>query len=192
LAPVQGLPQGIGPLAAALLVAGFALGTVYAVLAQRRLAAAFTASGTTGTIAAWTLAAALAVGVGVTPFVTWRVAEDLRYTTSLDDWIAERYGVSVAEVHPSIYDRLQQLVGPTQTYTVRVDPSLPSEARLAFDQWALTTLLPRRAVADLGRADWLVTLGVRPSEIDPRAGRTVQLHPGGQGIPPSYAARLRQ
>jgi hypothetical protein len=188
--PVQGLPEEIGPLAAALLVLGCALGAVYALHVHRLLATAFAASGVTGAVASWAVAAALAVGVGVTPFVVWRVVEDLRYTTGLGDWLAQRYGVSVSEIHPAAYDRLLQLVGPGDTYAVREDPRLGKEVRDAFEQWALTTLLPRRAVADLDHADWLVTLGVRPGTVDPRVVRSWRLHPGGQGVPPSYAGKL--
>ena len=39
-----------------------------------------------------------------TPYIAWRIVEDVRYTSSLNSWIADRYGVSVVQVHPAIFD----------------------------------------------------------------------------------------
>ena len=187
---MQGLPAGIGALGGALLVAGLAFGAAYAAYAFRRLRAAFAPATNAAAVAA-VAAAALGVGLGAAPFVAWRVVEDLRYTTGLDPWLAERYGVSVSEIHPSLYDRARTLVPAGDTFAVVVDARVSHERREAFEQWALTTLLPRRAVSDPAAADWLLTLGVAPAEVGPSVGRAVELHPGAGEVPPAYLARVR-
>ena len=187
---MQGLPEGIGPLAVALVALGAVLGVAFMLWVRRPLEATFAAAGPTGRTVAATVALALGLGVGAAPYLTWRVVEDVRYTSELDPWLVERYGVSVFEVHPAVYDRAAALIPRDATYALRTDPRIERTRRAAFEQWALTTLLPRRAVSNPADARWLLTLGVRPEAVDPRVVRTIRLHPGGQGVPPSYAGEL--
>ena len=188
---MQGVPEGLGVVGAALLFLGLGLGMLVAIGIRRRLGSELPAASHTGRVLTWTVTAALAVGIGVAPFVGWRIAQDLRYTTSIDPWLMERYGVSVFEIHPAAYDRMLERIPPTGTYAMRVHPSVETTFKAAFEQWALTTLLPRRAVTDPGRAGWLITLGIRPEEADSLVVRSWRVHPGGRGIPPSYLGHLR-
>lgn len=167
-----------------MLLVGIALAVPYALWAWRRLRSQLAGEG--GAAVAGVVAVALLVGVAAAPFQIWRVVQDIRYTTSLDPWLAERYGVSVFEIHPSLYDKVLERVPPEATYALRVAPGIDDVTRGAFEQWALTTLLPRRAVAPDGDTRWIVTLGIRPAAAEPRRLRAWQLHPGGRGIPPSY------
>ena len=187
---MQGLPEGIGPLAAALVAVGAVLGVAFTLWGRGRLATAFAAAGATGRTLATVVALALGVGIGIAPYLTWRVVEDIRYTTAVDPWLVERYGVSVFEVNPAAYDRAAELIPRDATYTLRTDPRIERTIREAFEQWALTSLLPRRAVSNPADSKWLLTLGLRPKTVDPRVVRTLRLHPGGRGVPPSYAGEL--
>jgi hypothetical protein len=188
---VQGLPQGLDALAAALLAVGALLAVAYLVWARPRVEAALASAGPAARPLALTILVALALGIGGAPFLTWRVVEDVRYTSALDPWLVENYGVSVFEVHPAAHERAAELMPPSDTYALRTDPEIERTRRAAFEQWALTKLLPRRAVADVDDAKWLLTLGVRPEEVDDRVERTWRLHPGGRGVPPSYIGKLR-
>ena len=188
---MQGLPQGLGAAAAVLLALGLLLAVAYVLWARPRVEAALASAGPAARPIALTITLALGLGLGAAPFLTWRVVEDVRYTSSLDPWIVERYGVSVFEVHPAAHERAAELIAEDETFAMRSDPSLERTMRAAFEQWALTRLLPRRAVADPDDAGWLLTLGVRPETIDDRVVQTWRLHPGGRGVPPSYVGRLR-
>lgn len=183
---VQGVPDGIGLVGAVLLALGLLVAVPYAFWMRRRLGRAFASAGGTGAAVASLLALALLVGVGATPLTLWRIVQDIRYTSSLDPWLAERYGVSVFEIHPSLYDRLLQRIPPDETYALRVSPGIDDVTRGAFEQWALTTLLPRRAVASTADTRWIVTLGIPPRASDSGRLRAWKLHPGGRGVPPSF------
>ena len=188
---MQGLPDSLGAVGAALLVVGLALGAAYGLRAFRRLTAAFAPAPRARSVAA-VVPDAHARGVAAAPGLAWRVDEALRYSTALDPWLADRYGVSVSEIHPSLYDRALELMGDDgSTFAVVEDEGVTHERRRAFELWALTTFLPRRAVVEPGDADWLLTLGVRPQDVGPPVEQTWELHPGNDDVPPAYLARVR-
>jgi hypothetical protein len=132
----------------------------------------------------------LAVGIAAVPYATWRIVEDIRYTSALDPWLAQNYGVSVYEVHPALYDRVRALVPAGDTYYLRAGKTRDPASAEAFRQWALTALLPRVSVVDPSQAQWLLTLGVDPRAIGPPVDRVWLVRQAGQGVPAAYLGRV--
>lgn len=111
---------------------------------------------------------ALIVVAGATPYVVWRIADDLRYTTTLHGYDAEAAGPVQAFLPGYLLDGASQLIPAAATYSTVVSPRVPwATARSAFGSLAMESLFPRRSVADARAADYLVAWGVRPGSVAP-------------------------
>jgi hypothetical protein len=183
---VEGLPQQPGAVGFALLGLGLVAGVLYGLHVLRRVSGGFEGD----RAAAWIVAVVVAAAVGGAPFIAWRIVEDIRYTSSIDDWLVPRYGVSVFEVHPEIFDNAAARIPAGDTYYVASAPGLDRTTRAAFRQWALGYLLPRAAVADPADAEWILTLGVRPSSVGPAVEQTWLMKGPVSGLPPAYLGRV--
>jgi hypothetical protein len=166
-----GLPSTPGPVGAVMLLLGVALGVAAAYLAWR------------GPLQGWerataaTLAAAIAVTVGSVPFTAWRIVEDLRFTTGLNEEEMEGAGPIHNSIQPYLLDDVVPLIPPDDTYAAVAGPEVGEElARTAFPYLALTRLFPRVAVARPADADWIVAWGQDPRSlgVDVRDVRVVR------------------
>src|SRR5262249_37808084 len=110
----------------------------------------------------------LVVTAGATPYLVWRVVEDLRYTTRLDAYSGAAAGPIQASLPGHLVGGAVPLVPRGATYATAVGANIPwSQARAAFPSLALQTLFPRRSVSDRRTADYVVTWGVRPAAVAP-------------------------
>jgi hypothetical protein len=183
---VEGLPQQPGAVGLAVLVLGLVVGAIYGLRFHRHVAGAFAGQRTV----AWIVAVLVAVGIGGAPFIAWRIVEDIRYTSAIDPWLMPRYGVSVFRVHPEIFDNAAARIPPGDTYYVASASGIDGTSRAAFRQWALGYLLPRAAVADPARAQWILTLGLRPASVGPAIERTWLMKEPVSGLPAAYLGKV--
>lgn len=156
------LPSGPGVFGTILLALGLALGAGLGFVAWRRLRALLGSAGAPGSSAAVVLAVALASSAGAAPFVAWRIVQDLRYTTGISRENAERIGAFENSLDGGVFDRVAAEMPATATYYV-ADSGGPASGD--FRAWAQTVLLPRIAVSDPRRADWLLTFNRDPSTV---------------------------
>ena len=173
---MEGLPQNPSGLGAAAILLGLLLGAAY-LLRWRK---------------AWphlpVMVATLALAAF--PYVTWRVVEDIRYTSHLDSWLATRYGVSVFRVHPAIFDNAEAHMPRNARYYLASSPTLDSTRRGAFAQWAASWLLPRIAVAKPSEAQYVLTLGVSPRTLGVPIVRVWRVMPALLGTPAAYLGEV--
>jgi hypothetical protein len=130
--------------------------------------------------------------IAFTPYVGWRITEDIRYTSGLNSWIADRYGVSVVQVHPGIFDAAAAHMPRNARYYLAVSPQVDSTRRQAFEQWAAGWLLPRVATSTPGQAAWILTLGVKPGSVGPPLQRSWRIWPAVTGSPAAYLGEVRR
>ena len=185
---MEGLPQSPGAVGFVLLLVGLSGGAVFAWLIRERVLAAV--DGVRGIAAIVLLLTATTLGAA--PFVVWRIVEDIRYTSGIDPWLAPRYGVSVSGVHPEIFDNALKHIPPGDTYYLATKPGVAFGARTSFRQWALGYLLPRIAVAQADRAQWILTLGVNPRTVGPPVTRVWRLKESVNGLPPAYLGEVQR
>ena len=124
------------------------------------------------------------------PYIAWRIVEDVRYTSGLNSWILDRYGVSVAKVHPAIFDAAAAHMPLHARYYLATSPKVDSTRRQAFEQWAAAWLLPRVATSTAAQARWILTLGVKPPAVDPNVRRTWRIWPAVNGAPAAYLGEV--
>jgi hypothetical protein len=175
---VEGLPQNPTALGAAAILLGLVLGALYLLRARR-------AQGVVTAVVA-------AVAIAAFPYITWRVVDDIRYTSHLDPWLADRYGVSVFRVHPAIFDNAETHMRRGARYYLVSSPKLDETRRGAFAQWAAGWMLPRVAVATPSRADYVLALGVDPRRVGVPISRVWRVMPAVQGTPPAYLGEVRR
>ena len=131
------------------------------------------------------------VGVLATaPFTTWRVVEDIAYTSGLSRAEAEGAGASYNSVDPLVFEKLRRSVPAADTYYIEAAAGIQPPARDAFLEWSATVLLPRLPVTDPERADWIVAWGVHPSAVDVDVAEVRILHPPYASFPATYLARV--
>ena len=164
------------------MVVGLLVGALYAWRIRRSVRSAAGSSGAVAVV----LLALIATSVGAAPFIGWRIVEDIRYTSSIDPWLAPRYGVSVFKVHPEIFDNAARRIPPGETYYLAPSRKLDYVTQAAFRAWALGYMLPRIAVDDPAAAKWILTLGVDPADVGPPIARTWRLKESVSGLPPAY------
>lgn len=185
------LPDGVGRLGLVLLAVGAVAALVVAWRTYRSLAAA---SAPGGARCAWVpalVAASLGLAVAVAPFSAWRIVQDFRYTSRIDPFVAERIGAYENFLDATLFDDLIRRIPPGDRYYVRVSPAIePDRASHAFRVWALTALLPRRAVTNPGSADWIVTWGVEPRSIGAPTGQVWRIREPKYGFPAAYLAKV--
>ena len=135
---------------------------------------------------------AIVVSACATPYIVWRVVEDLRYTTTLHGYDAAAAGPVQAYLPGYLLDDVPRLIPLGATYATAVDPAIPRRTvRVAFPFLALQTLFPRRSVADPSRADYVVTLGLRPSRVA-HTSRVWLARPASGGLPAVFVGRVEQ
>jgi len=181
---MYGVPGSPGAIGGALLLLGLALAGVGFGLARRR---GLVPSDVVGRVSA----AMLALTLGVGPFVTWRVVEDLRVTTGLDPYERREIGPIQAFLQPYLLDGVDALIPPGATYATAVSDAVPyAPARQAFPALALRKLFPRRSVADPARAEWILAWGIDPRRLAP-VERVVVARKASGPYPAVYVARVR-
>ena len=143
--------------------------------------------------AATALAAALvASSLAVAPVTAWAVISDLRNARELTAREAERSGPEGEGLDTAVVDRLAALIPRDATYALAFSPRVHPDHALVFRLWALSSLLPRVAVANPAAADWIVGWGVAPSDLGVRAGPVHVLASRRGGDPPVDVASARR
>lgn len=170
----------------AFLVGGLVIGFLYAWRIRRLIVSAVGGSRSVGLV----VLILLGTTVGTAPFLGWRIVEDIRYTREIDPWLAPRYGVSVFRVHPEIFDNAALRIPPGDTYYLASAGNLDRVTKAAFREWALGYLLPRVAVADPARAQWILTLGVAPASVGPTVSETWMVKESVNGLPPAFLGKV--
>jgi hypothetical protein len=179
-----GVPGSPGAVGTALLGLGLALAALGFWLARRRGLVPLDLAGGVS-------AAMLALTLGVGPFVTWRIVEDLRFTSALDSYERRESGPIQAFLQPYLLDGVGTLIPRDATYATAVSDAVPYEAaRAAFPALALRELFPRRTVSDPVRADWIVAWGIDPRRLAP-VERVVVARKQSGVYPAVYVARVR-
>jgi hypothetical protein len=180
-----GLPASPGAVGAAMLALGVLLGAAAAYQAWRRWFPGWEPA------PALALTAALGVTVASVPFGLWRMVEDLRFTTRLNDEQVEGAGPIQTFIPPYILDDVRPLIPREDTYVTMTGPDVREElARTAFRYLALTALFPRVAAEDAADADWVIAWGGDPREsgVDVEDVRVVR--PAEGQIPAVVVARV--
>jgi len=178
-----GAPSSPGAVGWALI----ALGLVLAVAALVRYRAAVRRQAPSAAAAIVVLVAAAAA----TPFVVWRIVDDLRYTTTLHGYDRAAAGPVQAYLPGYLVDGASRLIPPAATYATVVSPKVPwAPARSAFGALAMESLFPRRSVATPADADYLVTWGVQPASVA-HVQRVWTLRKAFGQSPTVYVARTR-
>jgi hypothetical protein len=175
---VEGLPQNPSALGAAAILLGLVLGAVYLRRALRRQ------SLVTVVVASLAIAAF--------PYVAWRVVEDIRYTSGLDPWLANRYGVSVFHVHPAIFDNAERHMRANARFYLASSPKIELTRREAFRQWAVSWMLPHVAVTTPSRAQYVLTLGMSPRAVGVPIARVWRVMPALLGTPAAYLGEVAE
>jgi hypothetical protein len=136
-------------------------------------------------------AVSLLVALGAAPFLAWRIVDDLRYTTALTPYDRSVAGPVQAYLQPYLLDRVPALIPVGDTYAAAVGAAVPYDAaRKAFPSLALQTLFPRRSTTP-GRAEWIVSWGIRPSAVA-SVTREVVVRPASGLYPALYVGKVRR
>ena len=136
------------------------------------------------------LVALIVVGAA-TPYIVWRIVEDLRLTTTMHGYDRAAAGPVQAYLPGYLVDGASLLIPPTATYATVVSPSVPwAPARVGFAPLAMESLFPRRSVENARDADYVVAWGVRPATIAP-VQRVWTLRKAFGQSPTIYVARIR-
>jgi hypothetical protein len=136
-------------------------------------------------------ALSLLITAGATPFLVWRIAEDLRVTTRMTPYDRSVAGPVQAYLQPYLLDRVPSLIPVGDTYATAVGDSVRYyAARKAFPALALQMLFPRVSTTP-DRAQWIVSWGVRPSEVAP-VSKVVVARPASGLYPALYVGQVRR
>lgn len=181
------LPNGFGVAGALLLVLGAALGAGMFLISWRRLRSALAHGGEAASAAAALVAGTLALSAAVAPVLSWRIVQDLRYTTRIPEHIAERIGAYESGLDGSVFDQAAALMPADARYYVDGEGSDTD----TFEAWSRTALLPRIAVSDPRSAEWIFTMGLSPARLGVELV-SLRLMPTsyGEGAPPTYLAEV--
>lgn len=105
----------------------------------------------------------LIVTAAAVPYLVWRFAEDIRYTTQLDAYEARSAGPIEAYLPGYLADGAARYVPRNATYAVVVGAGIEwPQAKAAFPALVQQALFPRHSAAKPRDADYVVTWGVRP------------------------------
>jgi hypothetical protein len=160
--PVLALPAGPGLVGAVLLGVGCALAGCCFVLALRGLRPLLAGSAPAGAGVAGLAAIAAAAAIGFTPYASWRIVQDLRYTVQIPEFVAERIGAYERDLDGAAFDRVAAIIPKGDTYFTAAGPA-PGASE--FPQWSAAALVPRMPVRDVEDADWVVALDVDPHTL---------------------------
>jgi hypothetical protein len=140
---------------ALLLCAAAAVLVVLVLFARRRQLSASTC-----------IAAALIAGVAATaPFTGWSIASDAWSARDYSAFAAARIGPEDNGIDTKVVDRVALLIPRRATYAIVIAPRANQARGGVFRVWTLAALLPRVAVEDLSKADWVVTFGAPPERL---------------------------
>jgi hypothetical protein len=177
-----GVPNASAAVVAALFALGLAIVAAAWIRGGRRRP---------GTPAELAVAIAVAAAVASLPYVGWRFAKDLRYTTSLDPYERAAAGPIQSFLPGYLVDGARRVVPPGATYATVVGRAVPyPTARDAFGPLVLTTLFPRQSVP-VRDAQWIVAWGVSPASVAP-VGKVVVVQRRLGPVPPVYVAKVRR
>lgn len=136
--------------------------------------------------------ASLLFTFAVTPYLAYRVAEDIRVTSSMTAYDLSVAGPVQAYLQPYLLDPLRTIIPPGETYATATGPGVPyAAARGAFSALAMTTLFPRRAIGDPRRADWVISRGTPLRQVAP-VERVIVARPAQAGYPAVLVGRVRR
>jgi len=181
---VIALPEDPGFGGAVALVLGLLVGIAAAPFVWRRLCSLLGSSEGASRSTAAVLAVAFVSAIGTSPFLSWRIVQDLRYTVSISQDVAERIGAYEGDLNGGSFDLVLETIPADETYYLADGGGLGSGD---FAAWAHTVLLPRIAVDDPAKADWILTLGVNPRSVGPRVDSVRVLTTFGDGM---YLAKV--
>jgi hypothetical protein len=113
------------------------------------------------------IAVALLATVAVTaPFTAWAVGRDALRSRDYSSFRAARVGPEDNGVDTTVVDRIERLIPRDATFEILAVPKLAVDNRTyIFTTWAITELLPRIAVTETSKADWIVSVGAAPSRF---------------------------
>lgn len=177
------LPEDPGVGGAVVLALGLLLAAAAAPLFWRRLRFLLDPAGPAGPPAAIVLAVAIVSAVGTAPFLSWRVVQDLRSTSQISRFNAERIGAYEGNLNAAAFDTAAVLIPPGDTYFV----AAVGLGKGDFAAWARTFLLPRIAVESPSDAEWILTLGVDPRSVGVVVDGVRQIDAYGEG---TFIARV--
>jgi hypothetical protein len=130
--------------------------------------------------------------VAVTPYLAYRIVEDIRLTSSMSAYELSVAGPVQAYLQPYLLDPLRTIIPPGDTYSVATGPGAPNAvAAGAFPSLAMMTLFPRKAVADPRHADWVIVWGTPPPKDVP-LGRVIVARGAQAGYPAVLVGRVRR
>jgi hypothetical protein len=172
-----------------LLVLGAVLGLAVFVVGWRRLRPRF-CDARVGALAFGLALLGLCSALAVLPYDAWRIAEDIRHTSSLSRSEAEATGASLNSLRPEVFAELRRTIPRGDSYYVGAAADIPSPPRDAFLEWSATALLPRHFVRSPEHADWIVTWGIPPSRYDVPLTRVRRLGRGSARLPETYLGRV--
>jgi hypothetical protein len=139
-----------------------------------------------GAIAAALVASTLVVA----PVTAWAMISDIRASHRLSARQAERIGPEANDVDTSLIDQVRELIPRDATYAVTFSDRLDPDRASVFRVWSLSALLPRMAVTELPSADWIVSWGVAPADLNLAVTDVHTIDPRRQSDPPVYVARI--
>lgn len=112
------------------------------------------------------VAASLLASVLVSaPFTAWAFVSDVRAARDLSPFDAARVGAESNGIDTTVIDRIARRIPEQARYAIVLAPGADPDITSVFRIWALTVLLPRVAVADARKAEWVVTFGASPARL---------------------------
>jgi hypothetical protein len=178
-----GIPSGLSPTGAACLLVGILVVALFAW--RRRGALPADAVGRAAT-------ACLLFTLAVTPYLTWRIVEDLRLTTSMSAYDRSAAGPVQAYLQPYLLDPVRKIIPPGATYATITGPGVKyPTAASTLPALAMTTLFPRKGLFDPRQADWVIAWGTPLRGVVP-VDEVVVARPAQGGYPAVVVGRVRR
>ena len=144
-----------------------------------------------GTAIERVVAVTSAIVIALSPYLVWRVVQDLRVTTAMTAYERNVSGPVQAYLQPYLLDPVRDIIPPQATYATLVGPGVPYDtARKAFPSLALQTLFPRVSKAS-GDAQWIVAWGVPRTTVS-RLGRVIVARQASGAYPALLVVRRRR
>jgi hypothetical protein len=180
---VLGLPASPGLAGAVLLVLGSLAGAAVGLLVLARQERAL---GWAGRL----VALAAAITVAAVPYTLWRISEDVRYTSGLNDDDRAGAGPIQTFLQPYLLDPAVPLIPEEARYFTAVAAGIRREARQGFRPLAMDVLFPRVSVERPEEAEWIVAWGVDPRTLGVAVSEVTRVREAQAGYPPVWVARV--
>lgn len=107
--------------------------------------------------------------VATAPFQAWSIVRDAKRSRHYSAFAAARVGAESNGVDTTVVDRAAKLIPRRATYEILLSPANGPSRDGVFRVWALTALLPRLAVEDIHKAQWVLAFGAPPRSFGVRA-----------------------